>query len=210
MVGGRPAAEAGDMFTSLARAAVVAGFTAALAAGLAPGAWAATTDPTAAPTAAPDAGHIRQNDPSRSTPAPATSEHDRKHDPNRGTPTPKPPKPRSGAIINNGPLDPLEIAGSKSALDQLSLATKFLSTDTTGQVFVPPHLPAGGELITVTFGNPPNTSAPLSQRYNPVTGNTFERGYPLTGQKHTVLMSVVFSDTATGLQDKRAGVAWLG
>ena len=89
------------------------------------------------------------------------------------------------------------------------MATKFLSTDTTGQVVVPPHIRAGGEVITVTFGNPPNTSAPISQRYNPVTGNTFERGYPLTGQKHTVLVSVVFSDPATGLQDKRAGVAWL-
>lgn len=184
------------MFTSLARAAVVVGFTAALAAGLAPGAWAASTDPTTAPTAT-----------AAPSPKPAADHH--KHDPGRTTPTPVLPKPRSGAIINKGPLDPLEIAGSKSALDQLSLATKFLSTDTTGQVVVPPNIRAGGELITVTFGTGANASPPYSQRYNPVTGNTFERGYTLTGQRHTVLMSVVFSDTATGLQDKRAGTAWL-
>jgi hypothetical protein len=187
MVGRPAAADSGAMFTSLARAAVVAGFSAALAAGLAPGAWA---------------------DPAPTTTPPAAEHHSGEHDPDRTTPTTR-PKPRSGAIINRGPLDPLEIAGSKSALDQLALATKFLSTDTTGQVVVPPYLRAGGELITVTFGNPPNTSPPLSQHYDPVRGNTFERGYPLTGHKHTVLMSVVFSDPATGLQDKRAGTAWL-
>ena len=66
----------------------------------------------------------------------------REHDPGHATSTPVLPKPRSGAIINRGPLDPLEIAGAKSALDRLAFATKFLSTQTTGEVLIPPYLPA--------------------------------------------------------------------
>jgi hypothetical protein len=129
MVGRPAAADAGDMFTSALRAAAVAALTAALGAGLASTAWA---DPTAATTAAPT---------TTAAPAPA-AHHSREHDPGRATPTPVLPKPRSGAIINRGPLDPLEIAGAKSALDRLAFATKFLSTKTTGEVLIPPHLPA--------------------------------------------------------------------
>ena len=126
-------------------------------------------------------------------------------------PTPVLPKPRSGAIINRGPLDPLEIAGAKSALDRLAFATKFLSTKTTGEVLIPPYLPgAVGERITVTFGNAPNTSAPVTQWYVLEAGNTFDHAFPLHGQNHSELMTVVFSDDATGLQVKRAGSAWIG
>jgi hypothetical protein len=152
MVGRPAAADAGDMFTSALRAAAVAALTATLGFGLASDAWA---DPTAADTApTPTAA-----------PAPA-AHHSREHDPGHATPTPVLPKPRSGAIINRGPLDPLEIAGAKSALDRLAFATKFLSTKTTGEVLIPPYLPgAVGERITVTFGNAPNTSAPVTQRY---------------------------------------------
>jgi len=185
------------MFTSALRAAAVAALTAALGFGLASGAWA---DPTAADTApTPTAA-----------PAPA-AHHSREHDPGHATPTPVLPKPRSGAIINRGPLDPLEIAGAKSALDRLAFATKFLSTKTTGEVLIPPYLPgAVGERITVTFGNAPNTSAPVTQRYVLETGNTFDHAFPLHGQNHSELMTVVFSDDATGLQLKRAGSAWIG
>ena len=197
MVGRPAAADAGDMFTSALRAAAVAALTAALGFGLASGAWA---DPTAADTApTPTAA-----------PAPA-AHHSREHDPGHATPTPVLPKPRSGAIINRGPLDPLEIAGAKSALDRLAFATKFLSTKTTGEVLIPPYLPgAVGERITVTFGNAPNTSAPVTQRYVLETGNTFDHAFPLHGQNHSELMTVVFSDDATGLQVKRAGSAWIG
>jgi hypothetical protein len=161
-------------------AAVVAAITAALGAGLATTAWA---------------------DPVGTTPTP---HHSQRHEPVL-------PKPRSGAIINRGPLDPLEIAGAKSALDRLAFATKFLSTSTTGTVVIPPYLPGGeGERITVTFGNAPNTSAPVTQRYALETGTTFEHAFPLRGQNHSELMTVVFSDDATELQVKRAGSAWIG
>ena len=160
----------------------------------------AGADPTAANTAPT----------TTAAPAPA-AHHSREHDPGHATPTPVLPKPRSGAIINRGPLDPLEIAGAKSALDRLAFATKFLSTKTTGEVVIPPYLPgAEGEAITVTFGNAPNTSAPVTQRYDLATGNTFEHTFPLRGQNHVELMSVVFSDSATGLQVKRAGTAFIG
>ena len=188
------------MFTSALRAAAVAALTATLGVGLASGAWA---DPTAANTAPTTAA----------APAPA-AHHSREHDPGHATSTPVLPKPRSGAIINRGPLDPLEIAGAKSALDRLAFATKFLSTKTTGEVLIPPYLPgAVGERITVgqPLGNAPakGTSLPITHSCEPSSDDRqhlLDAAFPRHGQIHRhQLMHAASPGAARAADESRVG-----